>query len=173
MNKGSWHITNNFEWKLRKTDKKSAIDPTFSLKPLQPHWPHQPLQTDLTSLYSPISSKNFLILMVESNLYQNDQYWSLFVEWIIKNLIFHWYLIPVSIRGCWSQPMLLFFKLVDETQMTKALKHTKHHKSTKLLILLPLREIYFRLFLYETPCMYFYIRLKSTFWQDTVDIFTI
>ena len=26
--------------------------------------------------------------------YQNHQYWSLFVEWIIKNPIFHWYLIP-------------------------------------------------------------------------------
>ena len=26
--------------------------------------------------------------------HQNDQYWSLFVEWIIKNPIFYWYLVP-------------------------------------------------------------------------------
>ena len=50
--------------------------------------------TGLNSLNSPISSKNFLIQMVWSSQHQNDQYWSLFVEWIIKNPIFYWYLVP-------------------------------------------------------------------------------
>ena len=26
--------------------------------------------------------------------HQNDQYWSFFVEWIIKNSIFYWYMVP-------------------------------------------------------------------------------
>ena len=33
--------------------------------------------------------------------------------------------------------------LVDETQMSKPPEATRHHNSTKLLILLPLRAIYF------------------------------
>ena len=28
-------------------------------------------------------------------------------------------MVPFSIRGCWGQPMLLFWKLVDESQMPK------------------------------------------------------
>ena len=47
-----------------------------------------------------------------------------------------------SVRGCWGQLMLLFWKLVDETQMSKPLEATRHHNSTKLLIFLPLRAIY-------------------------------
>ena len=48
--------------------------------------------------------------------------------------------------------MLLFWKLVDETQMSKPPEHTRHHDSRKLLILLPLKAIYFSTFQYETPC---------------------
>ena len=51
-----------------------------------------------------------------------------------------------SVRGCWGQPMLLFWELVDETQMSKPPEHTRHHDSRKLLILLPLRAIYFSTF---------------------------
>ena len=31
-----------------------------------------------------------------------------------------------SVRGCWSQPMLRFWKLADETQMSKPLEATRH-----------------------------------------------
>ena len=31
--------------------------------------------------------------------YQNDQYWSLFEEWIIKNPVFYWYLIPFLLEA--------------------------------------------------------------------------
>ena len=57
-----------------------------------------------------------------------------------------------SVGGCWGQPMLLFWKLVDETQMVKPPEPTSHHNSRKYLILLPLRAIYFRSLHYETPC---------------------
>ena len=140
----------------------------------------------------------------------NDQYWSFFVKWIVKNSNFHWHLvsslseavevietaevlrpgkslrrtsvihvvkfsficmfyrkkfwvesqnIPLnfstfSVGGCWGQPMLLFWKLVDETQMVKPPEPTSHHNSRKYLILLPLRAIYFTSLHYETPCRY-------------------
>ena len=48
----------------------------------------------LNSLYSLIFWKNFLIPMVWSSRHQNDQYWSFFVEWFIKNLNFPWYMAP-------------------------------------------------------------------------------
>ena len=60
---------------------------------------------------------------------------------------------PFSVGGCWGQPILLFWKLVDETQMVKPLEPTIHHNSKKYLILLPLRAIYFRSLHYETPCI--------------------
>ena len=49
-----------------------------------------------------------------------------------------------SVGGCWGQPMLLFWKLVDETQIFKPPEPTRHHYSRKLPILLPLKDIYFR-----------------------------
>ena len=57
-----------------------------------------------------------------------------------------------SVRGCWGLPMLLLWKLVDETQMVKPPEPTSHYNSRKHLILLPLRAIYFRSLYYETPC---------------------
>ena len=61
-----------------------------------------------------------------------------------------------SVGGCWGQPMLLFWKLVDETQMVKPPEPTSHHNLRKYLILLPLRAIYFRSLYYETPCIYIF-----------------
>ena len=48
--------------------------------------------------------------------------------------------------------MLIFCKLVDGTQISTSPKATRHHNSTKSLILLPLRAIYFYSLHYETPC---------------------
>ena len=57
-----------------------------------------------------------------------------------------------SIGGCWGQPMLLFWKLVDKTQMYKPLEPTRHHNLIKLLILLPLRAELLFILQYEIPC---------------------
>ena len=57
-----------------------------------------------------------------------------------------------SVGGCWGQPILFFWKLVDETQMVIPPEPTIHHNSKKYLILLALRAIYFRSFHYETHC---------------------
>ena len=48
--------------------------------------------------------------------------------------------------------MLLLYQLTHETQISKPPEATRHHNSIKLLILLPLRAIYFSTFQYETPC---------------------
>ena len=58
----------------------------------------------------------------------------------------------LSVGGCGGQPMLLFWKLVDETQISKPPEPTMNHNSIKWLILLPLRaELLFTL-QYEIPC---------------------
>ena len=48
--------------------------------------------------------------------------------------------------------MLLFQKLITETQISKPPEATRLHNFIKLVILLPLRAIYFRSQYYETPC---------------------
>ena len=45
-----------------------------------------------------------------------------------------------SVGGCCGRPMLLFWKLVDETQMVKPPELTIYHNSKKYLVLLPLSE---------------------------------
>ena len=62
----------------------------------------------------------------------------------------------LSVGGYWGQPMSFFWKPVDETQMSKPPETTTHHKSIKLLILLPLRADLSCFLQYETPCMYNY-----------------
>ena len=58
--------------------------------------------------------------------------------------------------------MLLFWKLVNETQMSKPLEATRHHDCRKLLILLPLSVIYFNTLQYETPCICKLLRSENT-----------
>ena len=48
--------------------------------------------------------------------------------------------------------MLLFGKLVDETQMGNPRDHAVRDIASKFSIFLPLRAIYFRSYQYETPC---------------------
>ena len=100
--------------------------------------------TSLSSLASPalFPPRNSWSWWFDHHWHQNDQYWSLFVEWIIKNPLFHWYLVlTLSVGGCWGQQILLFWKLVDETQMSKPPESNRHHNSRKLSILLSLRAI--------------------------------
>ena len=64
-----------------------------TVEPLQPHCPHRPLQPH----WSLQPQKHYFTKelhdpdgwIIPDTKFQNDQYWHLFVEWIIKNLIFH------------------------------------------------------------------------------------
>ena len=95
----------------------------------------------LNSLYSHISSKNFLILMVQSSLAPKWPIWIPLCGMDHEKSTFLLISEALSLRGCWGQPVLLFWKLVDKTQMSKPPEATRHHKSRKLLILLPHRAI--------------------------------
>ena len=58
-----------------------------------------------------------------------------------------------SVGGCWGQPMYLFWKMVDETQIPKPLEATRNHNSIKLLIFLPLRADLLISVYSDTPCI--------------------
>ena len=52
----------------------------------------------------------------------------------VTNIIWSEFFIDIStfsVRGCWGQPMLLFWKLGDETQMPTTHEATRHHNSKK------------------------------------------
>ena len=70
--------------------------------------------------------------------------------------------VEFSVGGFWGQPMLLFWKLVDETQISKPPESTRHHNSIKLWILLPLIADLLYILQYETPCMMKNLLLKNT-----------
>ena len=60
-----------------------------------------------------------------------------------------------SVGGCGGQPMLLFYKIVKETQMSTPPEATRQNNLTTLLVLLPLRTNSKSTFQYETPCTIF------------------
>ena len=72
---------------------KSSVVIFQTLEPLQPQWPLHPQRPPLPQWpLQPHFIKNICWLWwLDHPLHQNDQYESLFVEWIIKNPIFHWY----------------------------------------------------------------------------------
>ena len=59
-----------------------------------------------------------------------------------------------SVGGRGGQLMLFFWKLIRETQISKPPEATRHHNSTKLLILVPLRADLLCTLHYETPCKF-------------------
>ena len=67
----------------------------------------------------------------------------------------------LSVRGCWGQPMLLFWKLVDETQISKPHEPTRHQNSIKLWILLSFRADLLVTLQYEIPCNRFILTSLS------------
>ena len=62
--------------------------------------------TSMASMTSTASfhQKNYWFWWLDHPWHQYDQYWPLFMEWIIKNAIFHWYLVPFlseAIEASW------------------------------------------------------------------------
>ena len=58
----------------------------------------------------------------------------------------------LSVRGCWGKPMILFWKLVYENQISKSPKPTGDHNLIKLWILLSLKADLLYILQYEAPC---------------------
>ena len=108
----------------------------------------------LNSLYSPISLKKFLILMIWSSMAPK---WPIIVIFCgmdnqkSKFLLIHGIF---SVRGCWGQSMLLFWKLDDESQISKTQDHTDTFKHNLTSIFLSVRPKLLLTFQYEIPCTY-------------------
>ena len=123
---------------------------------------------DLNSLYSPISFKNFQILMIWSSMAPK---WPIMVIFCgmdhqkSKCLLIYGIF---SVGGCWGQSMLFFFwKLVDKTQISKPQDHTDTFKQNLTSIFLSARPKLLLTVQYEIPC----IRLarKISLW-DVVNL---
>jgi hypothetical protein len=109
---------------------KSSVVIFQVLEPLQPHWPHQPL--------TPCFIKEFSDHRVRPS---PSPKWPIMdpICWIDHEKSN--FLLISDVGGCWGQPILLFWTLDYETQMSNRLEATRHHNSIKWLILLPLRPI--------------------------------
>ena len=82
--------------------------------------------------------------------------------WKRKFLVESWNVrLNFSVGGCWGQPMLLFWELVDETQIFKPQKHTFRQNLT--CIFLSVRAILKETFQCETPC----IQVINLKWHQT------
>ena len=114
----------------------------------------------LNDLNSLISSKNLLIIMVWSSLAPK---WPIQVPFCgMDHQKSHFSLISdtLSVGDCWGQPMSFFWKLFDETQISKPPEAARHHNSIKLLILLPLRADLLMSVHSETPCKYWCLWIR-------------
>ena len=135
----------------------SIIFKNYGAQWLQEVWKfvfHQPVfkKMTLAGLDSLISLKNLLILMVWSSLAPK---WPISVPlcWMDhQKSYFSLISDTLSVGGCWSHSMSFFWKLVDETQISKPPEAPRHHDSLKLLILVPLRADLLYILHYETPC---------------------
>ena len=66
-------------------------------------------------------------------------FWKKMFGRIIKNFMLNFS--TFSVGGCWGQPMLLFWKQIEETQMSKPPEATRCPILEKILVLLSLRVI--------------------------------
>ena len=144
-----------------------------ALKPLQPHWPHRPLrprwplQPQKPYFTKELPDSDGWIILGTKMTNSCQFLWN-----SSSKIQFFTDFSTFSAGGCWGQPMLLFWKLGQETQMSTPPEATRHHISTQLLVLLHLRAIYFSTFQYETPCNFFHDTLLDTlnslfFWFPT------
>ena len=121
---------------------KSPVEIFQTLEPLQPRWPPQPPQPPWPQWPSqPHFTKNITdcdgwIIPVTKMTNTGP-----FLGNGPSKIQFFTDISTISVGGCWGQPMSLFWKLMDETQMSTTLEATSHHSSRKFSILLPLRVI--------------------------------
>ena len=120
------------------------LQPLWPQQPQQPPWPQWPLQPHL--LKNITDCNGWIIPGTKMNNIGPFLWnWSSKIQFFSD-------ISTISVRGCWGQPMLIFWKLVDETQMPTTPEASSHHSSRKLSILLPLIAIENHSFHYETPC---------------------
>ena len=99
-----------------------------------------------TKVFRGILDLEFINLGTKMILFWRFDFWFLTESWkpILNSSSF-------SLRGCWGQPMLLFWKLVDETQISKPQEYTDTFKQNLTCIFLSVRAILIEKFQFETP----------------------
>ena len=123
--------------------------------------------TGLNSLYSPISSQNILILMVWSSMVSKWPIPVLFCGMDHQKSKISLIYGTLSVGGCWGQPMLIFWKLDDETQISQPKEYTDDFKQNLTSIFLSVRAILKETFQCETPCRFAGYNLeKYTGWLN-------
>ena len=111
---------------------------------------------DLNSIYSPISSKNFLNLIVWSSLAPKWPILVIFCRKYHQKSNFSLINGTLSDGGCWGPPMSLFQKKADRTQMPKPQEHTDTFIWTKKLFLVCLWGLQSISNPVERPCRWYY-----------------
>ena len=110
-----------------------SLQPQWPLQPQQPQQPQWPQQPHFIKYFTHFDG--WIIPSTEkaniSPFFGMDHQKSNF------SLIYD----TLSVGGCWGLPMLLFWKLINETQIFKLPEPTRHHNQ-KILILLPLRVVF-------------------------------
>ena len=133
---------------------KSLIEIFQTLEPQRPQWPLQPQQPQWPQWpQQPHFTKIFIQLDVGPSLVPKWPVPVPFYGMDYRKFNFSLIFDTLSVGGCWGQPMLLFWKLVDETQISKPPEPTRHHNSIKLWILQSLGADLLYILQYETPCM--------------------
>ena len=100
-----------------------------------------------------LRSGKSLLRTSESSRFLNSVFFLIFWKNIV--LVESWNIIlkfsTFSFGGCWGQPMLLFWKLVDETQMSTSNEATKHPTSKKCWSFYPSEPFSFTRFTMRHP----------------------
>ena len=109
------------------------LQPQWPLQPQQPPWPQWPLQPHFVKT---ITDYDGWIIPVTKMTNTGPFVWN-----GSSKIQFFTDISIISVGGCWGQPMLLFWELMDDTQMPTTPEATSHHSSRKFSIFLPLRAI--------------------------------
>ena len=141
---------------------ESSIVIFQTLEPLPPQWPQQPWQPQWPQWPQQPHFINFLlILMVGSSLAPTLSIMVPFNRMDHQKFNFSLIFDTFSVGGCWGQPMLLFWKLVDETQISKPQNHTDTFIQNLTSIFLSVRPKLLVTFHYEIPCIHDLSKLSN------------
>ena len=114
---------NSRTWKTLKStvvifQALKPLQPHWPQRPLQPNWPQQPLKPNFPKKLHKPGTK---ITNTGDFLWNGSSKIQFFTDFS-----------TFSVGGCYGQPMLLFWKLIHESQISKPPEATMHHNLTKL-----------------------------------------
>ena len=143
LNLRTWWTLKSSEVMLQAVE---PLQPQWPQQPRQPQWPQWPHQPHfIKKCTDPDGSMIPGTKMTNTGpfLWNGSSKIQLFTDFS-----------TFSVRGCWGQPILFFWKPIHETQNLLPHEATRHHSSIKFLVFLPLKGDLLCNLHYETPCMH-------------------